>query len=175
MPVHRMTPLSEAENRGRLIVPYAVAVETRIALQGFRGPDGRHEGMIFWIGRRIDFDSFVCGSVIPTCEHRPQFVQAPAAAIGPVSRYARSMRLAVVAQVHSHPGDDTRHSDGDDSMILMPVEGMFSVVVGNYGDGGITLETGVGLHQFQKKRWVRIPSSCKEALSIVPTVAGGLG
>jgi len=80
--------------------------------------------------------------------------------------------LGVVAQVHSHPGDDTRHSQGDDELVLMPFEGMFSLVVGRYGAGGITLEAGVGLHQFQDGRWVQVPSSCSSAVLFVPTVLG---
>ena len=57
-------------------------------------------------------------------------------------------------------------------MILMPFEGMFSIVVARYGSGGITQETGVGLHQYQGRRWVRIPASCGDAIVIVPSLIG---
>ena len=74
----------------------------------------------------------------------------------------------LVAQVHSHPGSDTRHSDGDDRLILMPHEGMFSLVVGSYGDGGIALSDGAGLHQYQDRRWVFVSTAGSNALIIVP-------
>jgi proteasome lid subunit RPN8/RPN11 len=64
--------------------------------------------------------------------------------------------LAVLGQVHSHPGGDTRHSDGDDDLIVLPHEGMFSLVVGRYGDGSVDPRDGAGLHQFQDRRWVRL-------------------
>jgi hypothetical protein len=64
--------------------------------------------------------------------------------------------MAIVAQVHSHPGDDTTHSDGDDQMILLPFENMFSLVVSRYGLGDISPGRGVGLHQYQDGHWVRV-------------------
>jgi proteasome lid subunit RPN8/RPN11 len=90
------------------------------------------------------------------------------AALGAASRLARARRLSVVAQVHSHPGADTRHSDGDDHLIVMPFEGMFSLVVGRYGHGGIEPASGAGLHQFQDGRWVEVTNS-EHAFITVPT------
>jgi len=34
--------------------------------------------------------------------------------------------MGILCQVHSHPGSDTRHSDGDDELVLLPFEGMLS-------------------------------------------------
>lgn len=175
MPVHRTGPLPQGSNRGRLIVPTAVAAQTRFTLQGFCGPDGRHEGMLFWLGRRLSSDVIVAGSAVPACHHGPQHVTAPPAAVGRIVRAARELGLGIVAQVHSHPGEDTRHSEGDDSLILMPFEGMFSLIVGQYGLGGITPEAGLGMHQFQDGRWVQISSEHSDAVLIVPTVLGELG
>ena len=76
--------------------------------------------------------------------------------------------LALLAQVHSHPGVDTRHSDADDNLVLMAREAMFSVVVAHYGDGGITPAEGAGIHQFQDGRWVQV-SDTDTSLIIVPT------
>lgn len=170
MPLLRTNPLPVGQARGRLIVPESVARNTRIALQGFHGPTGRHEGLVYWLGRRLEPDIVVAGAVIPTCEHSPQRVMASAAAVGSVARAARARGLGVVAQVHSHSRDDTRHSDGDDVLVLMPVEGMFSLVVGRYGDGGITAESGVGVHQYQDGRWVQISRDSADAFVIVPTM-----
>jgi len=170
MTVYRMTELPLQNNRGRLIVPEQVVLHTRLALLGFRGPDGRHEGLVYWLGRRIDQDTVVLGAVIPHCDHEPQRVMASEAAIGAVVRASRSLGICLVAQVHSHPGNDTRHSDGDDRLVLMPFEGMFSLVIGRYGAGGVTLDTGAGLHQFQDGRWMQIPSEYGDALCIVPTM-----
>jgi len=167
MAVYRETVLPVGKNRGRLIVPEQVMRHTQIALTQFGGVDGRHEGLVYWLGRRIDPDTLVLGAAVPPCLHGPQRAIASEAAIGAVIRAARAQGVCLVAQVHSHPDDDTRHSEGDDKLVLMPFDGMFSLVVGHYGDGGTTLKTGVGLHQFQDGRWVRIGAECEDALCIV--------
>ncbi len=172
MTLYRITELPQRESRGRLIVPEAVVLHTRIALLGFRGPEGRHEGLVYWLGRRIERDSVVVGAAVPPCDHEPQRVMASEAAVGAVVRAARPLGICLVAQVHSHPGNDTRHSDGDDRLVLMPFEGMFSLVIARYGAGGVTLETGAGLHQFQDGRWVQIPPTSDGALCIVPSMMG---
>ena len=170
MSVYRFTELPIKDNIGCLIVPESVALKTRLALQSFKGIDGRHEGLIYWLGRRINNDSVIVSSVIPYCEHSRQSVMVPEDTIGNIMKKIRSLGLGIIAQVHSHPGNDTRHSDGDDKLILMPFEGMFSVVIGNYGDGGITIQSGAGVHQFQNKRWVQIRQDCVNAMKITPTI-----
>jgi proteasome lid subunit RPN8/RPN11 len=89
-------------------------------------------------------------------------------AAGSAARAARAARLGLVAQVHSHPGADTRHSDGDDDIVLMPFEGMFSLVVAEYGGGGMVPADGAGLHQFQDSRWILVRQT-EPALIVVAT------
>jgi proteasome lid subunit RPN8/RPN11 len=174
MTVHRLTPLPVAKNRGQLIVTTTVAEHTLAALCRSRGTDGPHEGLVYWIGRRSGSDSLVLGALLPPSDHGPQHVFVREREVGRMSRRSRSMGLAVVAQVHSHPGGDTRHSDGDDTLILMPYEGMFSLVVSNYGRGSITPAGGAGLHQYQDGRWVQIPADRADALVIVPPLLENL-
>lgn len=170
MTVYRLTPLPTAANRGRLIVPASVLSATKAALQQFRGADGRHEGLVYWMGRRCEQDALAMTAVVPVSDHGPQHVFIAEAEVGRMSRRARSMGLAIVAQVHSHPGNDTRHSDGDDKLILMPFEGLFSLVVGRYGDGSLLPAEGAGLHQYQDRRWVWISPPSPDALISVPPV-----
>ena len=63
------------------------------------------------------------------------------------------MGLGILAQVHSHPGRDTRHSDGDDDLVVMPFENMLSLVAPYYGRA-IRAITDFSVHQFQDRRWV---------------------
>jgi proteasome lid subunit RPN8/RPN11 len=172
MTVYRTKPLPAGKNRGRLIVPAVVAESTRRALQQFHGADGRHEGLLYWGGRRADQDVLVVSALIPFCQHGRQRVMAPPAEIGRISKLARSTGLALVAQVHSHPGGDTRHSDGDDDLVLMPHEGMYSLVIGGCGNGSCLPREGAGLHQYQDGRWVYIPAEYQDALIIVPALVG---
>jgi proteasome lid subunit RPN8/RPN11 len=172
MSVHRTNPLPTGVNRGRLIVPLEIAGVTQRALQSFSGTDGAHEGLVYWAGRRCGDDTLVLSAIAPPSDHGPQHVFVAAEHVGPMARRARAAGLAIVAQVHSHPGDDTRHSDGDDTLILMPSEGMFSLVVARYGRGGIHPTEGAGLHQYQDRRWVHIPAAHADALLLVPPYLG---
>ncbi|HVT70442.1 MAG TPA: Mov34/MPN/PAD-1 family protein [Trebonia sp.] len=148
-----------------------MADHTRAALQRFRGLDGPHEGLVYWAGRRSGEDTLVLGALLPASDHGPQHVFVGEREVGRMSRRARALGLAIVAQVHSHPGRDTRHSDGDDTLILMPFEGMFSLVVADYGRGAITPVDGAGLHQYQDRRWVQVAAECADAMLIVPPLA----
>jgi proteasome lid subunit RPN8/RPN11 len=170
MTVHRVTPLPVGRNRGRLIVPASVAEETRAALQRFQDPDGPHEGLVFWLGRRCGDDALILGAIVPSSNHGPQHVLIAEAEVGRMSKRARAQGLAVVAQVHSHPGADTRHSEGNDELVLMPYSGMFSLVVACYGFGAILPEEGAGLHQYQDGRWVQIAADCAGALVVIPPI-----
>lgn len=165
----RRRPLPEALARGRLIVPEVVAWATMTALRGFAGPDGRHEGIVFWAGRREGLDQLIAAAVVPDAQHGRGFVHVPAGAVGRAAARARMFRLAILAQVHSHPGRITDHSEGDDRMVLLPYEGMFSLVVANYGDGGVTRAEGAGIHQHQDGGWVKL-TDADQAVIVAPHV-----
>jgi proteasome lid subunit RPN8/RPN11 len=164
--VHRRTPLPQAPARGRLIVAEQVLPTTTAALQASSGRDGRHEGLVFWLGRAIDTTTIVLAVATPPTDSGPGRVMVDEQAVGETARTARAHGLGLVAQVHSHPGFDTRHSDGDDSLILMPYDGMFSLVVADFGRGALKPAEGAGLHQFQDGKWVQVTND--DALTIVP-------
>jgi proteasome lid subunit RPN8/RPN11 len=154
--------------RGFLVVTREVMQETRTALRQSVGEDGEpHEGLVYWAGRIVGLDTYVLTTMLPSCSHGPYRVMADASAMGDAAALARSHRLGIVAQVHSHPGDDTRHSDGDDKLVFMPFEGMFSIVVADYGKGSLDPRQGAGFHQFQDGRWIRVDSN-SETLVVVP-------
>lgn len=167
-PAYRLRPLPSLPARGRLIVAAEVPLATSRILTSFRGDDGAHEGIAFWLGRVLGDDTYVMAAIQPDAVHTFGSVSAPAEAVGAVSRRARALGLGVVAQVHSHPGDETRHSDCDDELVLLPFEGMYSLVVARYGHGTLEPGGGLGLHQFQVGRWVQV-SDPAEAIVMVPS------
>lgn len=171
MTVYRTRELPVAPARGHLVVARAVVAATQRRLLRSRGADGRHEGLLLWIGRIVGNDTIVVSSVAPTSKHTWGSVNVDEIAVGAAARAARSRRLGVVAQVHSHPGDDVRHSDGDDDLVLLPFEGMFSLVIANYGMAAIASGPGVGVHQFQDGRWTWI-DPVRDALHIVEEEIG---
>jgi proteasome lid subunit RPN8/RPN11 len=124
---------------------------TEFALAGLS--DGGHEGIAYWAGRRSDEITVYVSVLIPVAKHSPGGVFVSPQEIGRLAKEARSHGLAVLAQIHSHPGADARHSDGDDQLVLMPFEGMLSIVVPNYG---VRL-SGIGdltVHQWQDGKWI---------------------
>jgi proteasome lid subunit RPN8/RPN11 len=165
----RRTLLPTGPATGRLIVAEHVVPATRAALQASSGGHRSHEGLVFWLGRNVGADTLVLAVAVPPTEHRVDGVFVAEPAVLATTRAARTVGLGLVAQVHSHPGDDTRHSDGDDQLILMPYEGMFSLVVADYGHGSVLPAEGAGLHQFQNGRWVQI-TDIKDAFTVVPAL-----
>ena len=168
--VMRRKPLPTGPATGRLIVAEQVLDDTLMRLRASRGDDGPHEGLVLWLGRRIDSDTYVLSAIAPPTDHSWGRVTVAPEQVGAVSRAARHRRLAIVAQVHSHPGADTRHSDGDDDLVLMPHEGLFSVVVATYGHTTFDDDEGFSIHQFQGGRWVLITDASSTVLAVPPLV-----
>lgn len=167
MTVNRTRELPVREAQGRILIPHAVAEAVARGLASFRSDAGiPHEGLLYLAGRVVDQTALALVAIIPPCDHSPYRVVADERSIGLSARQARGLGLGLIAQVHSHPGWDNRHSDGDDDLILLPFEGMFSLVVSNYASKGFTHET-VGVHQYQAGRWVRMASPA-QALVFVP-------
>lgn len=171
MTVHRLTPLPEATARGRFIVTAAALAKAEEKLRSSQGADGPHEGLVLCAGRTIGHDTVVLASLIVESDHGFGHVYTPEAEVVRATRLARQLGLGVVAQIHSHPGVDTRHSDGDDRLVFMPFEGMFSLVVGEYARRGMTPGQGAGLHQFQDHRWVKVLDA-EKAFIVAPGAVG---
>jgi proteasome lid subunit RPN8/RPN11 len=157
---------------GKLLVAEQVLAPSRAALQASSHEHEPHEGLVFWIGRTIGADTLVLSvAAVPTDHHRDGvFVNEHTVAA--TARAARRVGLGLVAQVHSHPGSDTRHSFGDNKLITMPFNGMFSLVVADYGRGSLLPAQGAGLHQFQRGRWVHLTS---DAMVVVPALTTTCG
>jgi proteasome lid subunit RPN8/RPN11 len=166
-PVHRLRPLPSGPARGKLLVAEGVLPSTTSILASFRGDNGPHEGIAFWLGRTVGQNTYVMSALRPSADHGNGHVLVNEEGVGAAARKAREIGLGIVAQVHSHPGTDTRHSDGDDQLIVMPFEGMYSLVVANYGAGSLTIAEGLGVHQYQYGRWVSTVETA-EALVVVP-------
>jgi hypothetical protein len=164
--VHRLRPWPTGPLRGNFAVAESVIVSTERSLLTSRGAEASHEGIAFWAGIEMDGRTIILSAIIPTSSHGPQHVRCTEADIREAARAARHLGLGLLAQVHSHGGDDARHSDGDDELILMPFEGMLSIVVPHHGGRGMRPLSGCGIHQFQDKRW----ALCTAGLAALQTV-----
>ena len=156
MTVHRLRPLPRGILRGRYRISPSLIHDTQQALQGFFESgrhEGGHEGLCYWAGREDADLTSLEAAVVPTARHGRYGVFVSEAAFAEVARQARAMGLGILAQVHSHPGRDTRHSDGDDDLVVMPFENMLSLVAPYYGRT-LRAITDFSVHQFQDRRWV---------------------
>ena len=156
MTVHRVRPLPGGTLRGHYTITNNLISDTQMALRAFDEAgwhEGGHEGICYWAGREKSKHTSLEAVLVPEARHRPLGVFVSETAFADVARRARSMHLGILAQVHSHPGADTRHSDGDDELVVMPFENMLSLVAPHYG----RILTSIGdfsIHQFQDHRWV---------------------
>ena len=156
MTVHRTRPLPRGTLCGRYRLADDLIAETQLALRSFDESgrhEGGHEGICYWAGREEPQLTSLEAALVPTAHHQRFGVFVSAAAFAEVAQHARAMGLGVLAQVHSHPGRDTWHSDGDDELVVMPFENMLSLVAPHYGRT-LTSITNLAIHQFQGHRWV---------------------
>ncbi len=138
-------------------------------LPTYRGRDGDHEGIVFLLGSRSGDDALVTTAVAPNAEHDRRRVLCTEQQMLEVIAEARKLGLALIAQLHSHPGDWTDHSKGDDELVFMPYEGMVSFVAPHYGMVGLEPVHSLGIHQFQGGRWVMVDeSSACSQIRILP-------
>lgn len=154
--VFRTRPLPRGPLQGEFILSGRIMAETRSALLQFAeagADEGGHEGICYWAGKELPGKTTFEAVMVPDARHRRGSVFVSAAAYGAMSRRARRLGFGILAQIHSHPGADTRHSDGDDKLVIMPFEGMLSLVAPRYGCGLHTFDD-FSVHQYQSKAWV---------------------
>ena len=165
--LHRSTPLPEGPALGHLVLPQFIIQRTQELLAAAGRGEAPHEGLVWWAGRQIGDDFLVLTCVVPAVDSGPEHVYADEAAVGAAAAATRQSRLGIVGQAHSHPGSDTRHSDGDDQLVLMPFHGMYSLVAGRYGTDSVLPAAGATLHQYQHHCWVKVTNPT-DALVVVP-------
>ncbi len=117
----------------------------------------------FSAGRELEHVVLFMAVLAPEADHGPPRVICSPDQVAAASRAARAAGLAMLGQIHSHPGEMTWHSSGDNELVLMPYEGMLSIVVSHYARLGLRPLDSLGVHQFQDGRWVlAMPESVRD-------------
>lgn len=153
--VFRLRPLARGILRGRFRIAPDLIDRTRRALTTFYEAgryEGGHEGICFWAGLERPDETHLKAVIVPNARHERLGVFVSAVEFGNAVEEAHRMGLGILAQVHSHPGVDTRHSDGDDDLVVMPFENMLSVVAPFYGRRVRSIGD-CSVHQLQNHRW----------------------
>jgi proteasome lid subunit RPN8/RPN11 len=156
--------------RGRFAITDAALSAAERILPTFRGPDGDHEGIAFLLGFELESITIFTSVLAPEGDHGPGHVFCSREQVLAASRAARAAGVSLLGQLHSHPHASSFHSEGDDHMVLMPFEGMLSIVAPHYGHFGLRPLDSLGVHQFQDGRWVACTrDSLSGRLLILPT------
>jgi proteasome lid subunit RPN8/RPN11 len=162
--------LPEQPLRGRFAITDAALAAAESMLPTFRGPDGDHEGIAFLGGFEFEGLTLFTAAIVPDAEHTRGRVFCSREQVLAASRAGRAAGVSILAQLHSHPGASTYHSEGDDDMVLMPFERMLSLVAPHYGHYGLRPLDGLGVHQFQDGGWVVCDrASVRAGFRVLPT------
>ena len=107
------------------------------------------ERIVYWAGvKRADV--WVATTVLqPEATLTRGSFRTSAIANARVIAYLSDHGLALIGQVHSHPGSFVDHSDGDDADAFMPSDNGLSIVVPNYGRDGMLPLSQCGVHRFE--------------------------
>lgn len=166
-PFRRRLPVGDL--RGHFSIAASALDELEGLLPTYRGIDGSHEGIAFLCGFELPTTTVLMTAIAPDADHSRGHVRCSETDMMAVSAVARSLGLGVLAQVHSHPSSLAWHSEGDDDMVLMPFEGMLSIVVPDYARFGLRPIDSLGVHQFQDRRWTLMTrESVKAGVTVIP-------
>lgn len=131
-----------------LVMPDRVIGATIDAVRSYGTWRRRHEGVAYWLGNDDGETTMVVIVVAPIADTGPGHFRVSAEENARVIRLAHEYGLIVVGQVHSHPGNRTTHSAGDDRDAFMPSEGMYSLIIPNYARRRPPITTW-GIHRYE--------------------------
>jgi hypothetical protein len=127
------------------------------------------ESIVYWVGVKRD-EVWVATTVVKpnAMTTRGSFSTSPYDN-GEVIGFLADAGLALLAQLHTHPGRFVGHSPGDDEDAFMATENSLSLVVPNYGRNGMRPLTRCGVHRYEAGRFRRLEANEIEAdICIVP-------
>ncbi len=170
--------MNQALTAPSLNIPADAIRMTSRFFQSMRGV----ESCCFWLGpRSADGTGTVMSIVVPRQRNNPGNYHIEAEAMIEVANIARPRGWTNLAQVHSHPGGDVRHSGYDDEMANS--RRALSLIYPSYGHSpgmwrfrgwlwslwpGVFPKS-VGVHAFKNSRWTFLDDGRRaEAISIVP-------
>lgn len=139
-------------------VPRALALAAHAHLA--RAGLARSEGFALWAGRQTGETFAVHETVIPE-QQALRFadgvcVRVDADELDRINRWLFANRLALIAQLHSHPAD-AYHSDTDDHYPIVTTVGGLSLVVPNFARHPFSLGTCAVYRLLPRRGWVELP------------------
>ncbi len=108
--------------------------------------------------------------VLPHITHSRGHYEITPGDMSRAGRHLRELGLIRLAQMHSHPGGGTGHSEHDDAMAFSRRDGAISIVVPHYGACAPGLAD-CGIHSCQDGEWQEIGvTAVARYVQVVPSV-----
>ena len=118
---------------------------------------GRRESGAFLLGVRMDGVSvvrdFVCYDELDPNALNLGYVTFHGSGFPPLWAICRERCLQVVADVHTHPGSDTRQSEIDRRHPMIPVAGHLALIIPIFAKGNGLSTRGIGVHEYRGSDW----------------------
>jgi hypothetical protein len=130
------------------------------------------EGVVLWLAKRPLIEgAAIAETFIPQYYAEIDVFRIPPSGMAALMTHLRTHRLALAAQVHSHPGR-AFHSPADDAWAIVRHEGALSVVVPDFAAGVSTanfLEKCPTFRLSSTDRWLLVrPEELPRHLAVTP-------
>ena len=118
---------------------------------------GRRESGAFLLGKRCGtcakVRQFICYDDLDPEALDSGYVTFHGKGLSRLWAMCRDLQLEVLADVHTHPGRDTRQSLIDARHPMIPVEGHLALIVPCFGQTTPYSLAGVGIHEYRATGW----------------------
>lgn len=123
-----------------------------------RRGNGRRESGAFLLGSRTNgvalMSDFVCYDDLDASALVSGYVTFHGSGFPRLWAICRERDLQVIADVHTHPGRDTRQSATDQRHPMIPVAGHVALIVPRFATGNNFSLSGVGVHEYRGNDWI---------------------
>ncbi|MCL5090390.1 MAG: hypothetical protein M1514_00075 [Patescibacteria group bacterium] len=115
-----------------------IITETEALLLSYTKAKENHEGLVYWAARNKNDNFEVIKAIAPRAVTTAVSFRVNSLDNAQIITELNKDELVLIAQLHTHPfGSQLIHSLTEEEIGFMPFEGMFSIIVPDYGQEGI--------------------------------------
>jgi len=144
------------ETSTHVYIHESVLNESRRVFRKTRSLYRRHESIVYWAGREDRDVLVVTTCIAPYAKTTAGSFRTSASSNAHAISRSNELGLAILAQVHTHPGPCTEHSNGDSRGALMPYDGFYSIVIPEYGTRLLWPLTTAGVYRYMRGTFARL-------------------
>lgn len=139
-----------------------------IVLDEFRWPRRAVERVAYIDGMAFDELKIATTVTLPDAEMHTRHFTVSGEAMSEAGQHFRRFGLERLAQVHTHPGQDVRHSSYDDENAYSQLDGSVSIVLPQHAVRRPQVSD-CGVHVRQDRGWRRLrPEEIAETIRLIP-------